>query len=128
MKLLAIVLLCAACTTDLTTTDGVLSMTVPETSVAAGGTITATVSNQSRSPYTTFVELPCGSPFERKVGDSWERLVLPIRICAGGAVERTLAPDSAWTYSWPAPQDAGTYRATVVIGSLTLISHAITVW
>jgi hypothetical protein len=120
-------LMCACSAGDLTDSSGPLSLTVSQSSVAPGGALMARVTNGSRRPFSTYVELPCGSPFERQVGRTWVRLQPPTTICEIGAVFQTLGPGSAWNYSWSAPSDTGTYRATITLGPVILVSHPIVV-
>lgn len=120
-------LMCACSAGDLTTSSDPLTLIVPQTSVAPGAIITASVTNRTGQPFTTYVALPCGGPFERSVAGDWVRLGNPNTLCAGGAFEETLAPNASLKYSWLAPADTGTYRAVIFIGSLTLISHSIMV-
>lgn len=128
MPLLALLAACSA--NDLTDVNGPLSFTVPQTAVAPGVEITGVVANRTRVPFSTYVELPCGQPFERKVGGTWTSLGSSDSsvLCLTGAMYQELGPDSTWNYSWRAPSDTGTYRVVLSIGLLiTLISHPIVV-
>ena len=126
-RLVGLVLLSACAANDASDLSGSLSLTVTQTMVAPGAMINARVTNRLRQPLTTWVELPCGSPFERLVGADWVPIGNPTQICAIGAYQATLAPDASWTYTWTAPDDSGTYRANVTIGTTHLTSHRIVV-